>query len=283
MDRRVLHTTSCEDIVESISNICSCSEAAINNYLKHSRPFRNTFATDIKLNPFFTAIGIKFSGNNELFEAIKFDSCIISHLTTRTSPPDESDIYCLIKVLSKSTDISRFLASKGITFKETGQGLITYYNGDIVDWNSFNRIYTARIRKRLRKRGKYIDNCINGFLFNHLFWKDANVEHIKYCPEIVTDICDVLNRQDAIREWGSISKSYALGFMADVNDIIFDKHAQFKMTKSKIYLIYKFVIYYLVQMYHGAWEPRFDNPMIRLKDNSSVGKENIVGFYEIER
>lgn len=283
MDKKVLYTTSTEDIIESISNICGCSEAVIKSYLKRSRPFRNTFAGDIKLNPFFSAIGIQFNGNNDLFEIIKFDSCVVSHLTTRTSPPDKSDIYCLIKALSEDTDISRFLASKGITFKKTGQGLVVYYNNRIVDWNRFDDSAAYRIKKRIRTRGKYIDNCINGFLFNHLIWEDSNVEHIKDCPEIVFDICHVLSRYDIHQEWSNISKTYTLGFLTDVKDIIFDEHTRYKTVKSKIYLIYKYVIYYLVQVYHDAWETRFDNPIIRMKDNSSVIKENIIGFYEVER
>ncbi len=280
--KNILYTTSPEDIIESISNICGCEEAVIKSYLNHSRPFKNIFVGDINLNQFFKAIGVTFTGNNELFERIKIDSCIVSHLTTRISPPDESDIYCLIKVLSKDTDISKFLASKGITFKETGPGLVVYYNNKIVDWNEFIEPAAYRIKKRIRKRGEYIDNCINGFLFNHLIWEDSNVEHIKVCPEIVSDICLTLNRYDILQEWSNISTSYTLGFLADVKDIIFDEHTQCKTLKSKIYLIYKYVIYYLVQVYHGEWNPRFNNPIIRLRDNHFIGRESIVGFYKID-
>ncbi|MCB2292175.1 hypothetical protein LGK95_01315 [Clostridium algoriphilum] len=282
MDKKVLWTTSYEDTIESISYICGCSEESINNYLKYSVPFNNIIVEDIKLSKFFKTIGVKFNCNNDLFEIIKFDRCVISHLTTRTTLPNESDIYCLARALTKTTDISKFLASKGITFKEMAQGLITYHTTEIVDWNSFDSSYTYRIKKRLKVRGKYIDNCINGFLFNHLFWEDSNVEHIKDCPEIVSDICYVLNRQDIVNEWRKISTSYALGFLVDIKDIIFDEHTKFKTIKSKIYLTYKYVIYYLVQVYHDVWNTRFNNPIMRLKDNKSVSKENIVGFYKIE-
>ncbi|MCY6482818.1 hypothetical protein OW763_00400 [Clostridium aestuarii] len=128
------------------------------------------------------------------------------------------------------------------------QGLIAYYNNKIVDWDNFDSSYAYRIKKRLKQRGKYINNCINGFLFNDLFWEDSNVEHIKDCPEIVSDICYVINRQDIINEWRKISTPYALGFLVDIKDIIFDEYTKFKTTKSKKYLICKYVIYYLVQM-----------------------------------
>lgn len=279
----MLYTTSFEDIIESISNICGCSEKAIHNFLKQSRPYRNTAESDINIHRFFRSLGIEFTGNNELFEVIKFDSCVVSHLTTRINPPNESDIYCLIDTLVKPTDISKFLASKSITFKKEKQGLNVYYNGELVDWNNFNCSSSYRARKRLRTQGKYIDNCINGFLFNHLFWEDSNVEHIKYCPEIVIDICDELKRRDIISEWEKISTTYALGFIMDVGDITFDEYTRFKTTKSKIYLIYKFIVYFLVQIYHNEWSARLDNPIIRLKDNKSVSKENIFGYYKIDR
>lgn len=236
MNKKVLYTTSHEDIIESISNICSCGETAINNYLKYSRPFKNICVGDIKLNPFFKAIGVQFKGNNELFNIIKFDSCIISHLTTRISPPHESAIYNLNEVLSEPTDISRFLASKGLTFKKTSQGIVVYYNCEMVDWSSFDSSYASRIKVRLRTSGNHLDNCVNGFLFNHLFWEDSNVEHIKYCPEIITDICQVIHREDIVDEWKDVSTSYALGFLTDINDIIIDKHPRLKTNKSKIYL-----------------------------------------------
>jgi hypothetical protein len=282
VEKKIMYTTSYDDIIESISDICNCSIDSINGYLEHSQPFCNTFVGDIELNPFFKKIGVHFTGNNELYEIIQFHSCVISHLTTRINQPDKSDIYYLVKAFSEPTDISNFLANKGLTFEKTAQGLITYHNDKIVEWNSYDNTAIYRIIKRLRIKGKYIDNCINGFLFNDKIWEDSNVEHIKDCPEIISDICNVLHRQDIINEWENISKTYAIGFFVDVKDIIFDEHTRFNTKKSKMYLIYKYVIYYLVQNYHGLWRPRFDNPIIRLQDNQIVDKNDIFGFYEIE-
>jgi len=52
--------------------------------------------------------------------------------------------------------------------------------------------------------------------------------------------------------------------------------------KSKIYLIYKFIIYYLIQKHYNQWDECHDNVKLRLKDNYSVNKDRIVGFYKIE-
>lgn len=283
MKKKIMYTTSFDNIIKSISDICNCDRNNITTYLKDSESFINQSIEEIKLEPFFKNIGLDFKNKNELYNLIKFDSSIICHLTSRINEPDKSDIYCLTRCFLQSTDISNFLSDNGITFKKNGDSLITYLNNETIDWDNFHDSRANRIKVRLRIRGKYIDNCINGFLFNDYFWQDSNIEHINDCPEIMRDMCTLLHREDVINEWKNISKSYALGFLADIKDIIFDNYTNCNTVKSKIYLTYKFVLYYLIQKYHNKWNPRHDNTIIRLNDNYSVDKENIIGFYEIER
>lgn len=265
-----------------MADICGCTQKSIKNYIKNSQPLINILPENINLVSFFRDIGVKFRRNTELFNKIKFDSCVMCHVTSRTTPPNESDVLYLIKVLSEKTELSTFLESKGITFKETSKGLNAYYNNKLLDWNEYDSSYAARLRGRLKKKGRRIDNCINGFLINDRFWEDSNVTHIKDCPELVSDICHLIKRYDIIREWEETRTPYALGFLGEVKDMIFDNHTRYKTINSKVYFIYKNVIYYLIQDYHGKWNPRFDNLMIRLKDNITVAKENIIGYYKIE-
>lgn len=225
---------------------------------------------------------MKFKSNTELYNKIKFDTCVISHVTSRVTPPDVSDVLYTIKVLAEKTDLSTFLESKSITFKETSKCLNAYYNNEKLDWNKFDTSYAARLRGRLKKKGRHVDNCVNGFLINDRFWEDSNVTHLKSCPEVIQDICYQIKRYDIIREWEETTTPYALGFLADVRDIIFDEYTRYKTMNSKVYFIYKNVIYYLIQDYHGKWNPRFDNLMLRLKDNITVDKEDIIGYYKIE-
>lgn len=282
MNKRILYTSSYEDILESMAELCGCDQESIKNYIKDLQPFKNTSIGDISLVSFFKGIGIKFENNTELYDKIKFDTCVISHVTSRITAPAESDVLYTIKVLTEKTDLSIFLESKGITFKETAKCLDTYYNNEKLDWDTLNTSYAARLRGRLKKKGGRVDNCINGFLINDRFWEDSNVTHLKDCPELIQDICYQIKRYDIIREWGKATVPYALGFMVDVKDIIFDRYARYRTIKSKVYFIYKNIIYYLIQDYHGKWNPRFDNLMIRIKDNITVRKENIIGYYKIE-
>lgn len=282
MDKRILYTSSYSNIIKSMAEICGCTQKVIKNYIQNAQPLKNTLPENINLVSFFRDVGVKFRGNTELFNKVKFDACIMSHVTSRINPPNETDVLYLIKVLSEKTDLNIFLESKGITFKETSKGLNTYYNNEKLDLDKFDNSYAARLSSRLRKKGRRIDNCINGFLINDHFWEDSNVTHLKDCPELVLDICHLIKRHDIIREWEETTTPYALGFLADVKDIIFDYHTRYKTINSKVYFIYKNVIYYLIQYYHDTWNPRFDNLMLRLKDNITVSKENIIGFYKIE-
>ena len=282
MDKKILYTSSYDNIIKSMAEICGCTQKTIKNYIKSSQPLENTFPDSINLVSFFRDIGVKFKGNTELFNKIKFEACVISHITSRIAPPDESDVLYTIKLLSEKTELSTFLESKGITFKETSKGLNAYYNNELLNWDKFDNSYAARLRGRLKKKGQRVDNCINGFLINDHFWKDSNVTHLKDCPELVSDLCYQIKRYDIVREWEETRTPYALGFLVDVKDIIFDESTRYKTIKSKVYFVYKNIIYYLIQDYHNKWDPRFDNLMLRLKDNMTVSKANIIGYYEIE-
>lgn len=282
MQNRVLYTTSNDDIIESIVDIVKCKKELINDYIRSSNINHNTIIDNINLELFFKKIGLDFNGKNELYELIKFDSIIISHLTSRLETPKDKPILNLLDTLTSDTDLSSFLKFKGLIFKEEKNQLNTYYNGNIVNWDLYSNSYASRIKVRFRKKGKYIDNCINGFLFNYFFWKDSDVEHIIKCPEILHDICSVLKREDIIDEWRKSVKTYALGFEASVKDIIIDERCRLKTKRSKIYYIYKQVIYFLCLDYKNLWEDRWDNPIIRLKDNLSLPSANFFGYYEVE-
>lgn len=277
MDKKTLYTSSVADIIKSIANICGATKKDIEKYLENTHPFDNTWAEDINIASFFNGIGIRFDSKAELYTKIKFDTCVMSHVTSRITPPNNTDVLNTIKVLTTETDLSKYLKSYGIIFKESSKCIDVYYNSEKLDVSN-----DAMLRRRLRKEGNWMDNCINGFLINDNFWKDSNVVHLKSCPEIVSVVCCKIKRHDIIREWNEKTTPYALGFLVNLQDIIFDEYTKYKTIKSKVYFTYKNLIYYLVQNYHGEWNPRFNNLIIRLKDNLIVSRENVIGYYEIE-
>ncbi len=137
------------------------------------------------------------------------------------------------------------------------------------------------LKKRLRISGKYKDNCVNGLLINESIWKYADVDHIINYPEFLYDIYKVLRRADVVDIWEDKSKAYVLGYRCNINDVIFDNHRNYKTKKARIYLAYKYFIYYLCLSDKNYWSPRFDNTIISLKDNISVEKEHLICCTEV--
>ena len=280
--KKILDITSKENLIESIAEICDCNKDSILNYIKTASVFTHTPKEEIKLEPFFKALGLKFQNKSELYDLIKFDMITVSHITTRKSTPNNTDIYPVTECLLRKNDLTTCLNNYGLIFKKNGNEVITFFNNKKIEWDNFEHPFSNRISKRLKFKGEYIDNCINGFLINEKIWEDSDVEHIKTCPEILSDICEVLDI-DYIKEiWEGEAVPYVVSFLVNINDIILDSYSKYRTSKSKVYIIYKIILYYLVQSNNNLWYPKFDNEIIRLKDNLSVKKENIIDFFEIE-
>jgi len=118
MEQKILYPTSYDYIIKSISEICNCRDDNIRDYIQNSQIFKNTAIRDVRHKLLFNEIGINFNGHKEMYETIKFDSVVISHLTTIITDPATTDIYYLGKVLTERTDISNFLASNGLFLRE---------------------------------------------------------------------------------------------------------------------------------------------------------------------
>lgn len=290
MADRVLNTMSKENLLESMSKLLNCSETSIEVFAYDLRNInRNTNVDDINLNNFFNFVGIDVSNRNRLFKLVRFDSIIVSHLTSRIENVEfcKEPLLNLFDALSSETQLSKFFKFEGFKFIKKGKKLITIYNGQEIDWEKL-RDYgdinsnIAMIKRRLLG-GRYdADRCVNGFLFNDYIWEDGNVKHIIKCPEIMQDICYVLGRQDIVKKWIEKAKTHVICFKAKIRDIVIDNRTNYRTEKSKVYYFYRQALYYIAMKKWGFWDPRFHNPIIRLKDNLNVSAENIVSCYYIE-
>lgn len=182
-DKIILYTHSVDDIKGCIARICKCNLNDIDNYLSKHKNLIDEDVININLEEFFSSLGVRFANKTNLYEVIKFDKLVISHLSSRQSAPDDKKILCLADVLTIDTELSNFLKENGLKFSKGMYGLDVFYDGDLIDWDSFDKVYKYRIKGRLQKIN--CDNCINGFLFNDEIWKDSDVEHLMNCPEII--------------------------------------------------------------------------------------------------
>jgi len=186
---KVLNTISKEKLIESMSKILNCTNAAIEVFAYDLRNInRNTNVDEINLERFFDFIGLDVSNKKKLFELNRFDSIIVSHLTSRIENIEfcKKPLLNLFDALSSATELSQFLELEGLKFIRKAKKLITIYNGQEVDWGNFrqcgNMTSNAAMLKRRLWGGKYAaDRCVNGFLFNDCIWDDGNVKHITRC------------------------------------------------------------------------------------------------------
>lgn len=278
-----LFTSSSEDLLESLSEILSCGINQILEAISKLTIEFNDGPDDVDLIAFFKYIGLKIKNKELLFQQIAFDSIILSHLSSRISIPNQLPLLNLRDALTKTSDISTLFLKYGVRFEvSNSHKILTFFHDSEVKWDDYSSFRIYRIKNRLLGNNKYLDNCINGFLFNDRIWEDSRVTHLYNFPEILSDISDVLGLHQLVSEWRESAKPYCIGARVNICDVIYDGKNIFTQ-KSKIYFTYKHSLYYLKMMKEGLWCSKSNNPMIRLKDNLNVDSKDVIGFYEIEK
>jgi|GEM_PF-1385007 len=154
-------------------------------------------------------------------------------------------------------------------------------NPPILD--NFPHSKNPRLSFRLRTRPQTTESLYLLILLHpYLSTLDINTT-VSTCPEIIQDICCVLGRQDIVMKWVEKAKPCVICFRGRVADVIIDERTKYRTEKSKVYYFYKQALYYIVMKKWGFWDPRFHNPIIRLKDDLNVSDEDIVACYYIEQ
>lgn len=231
-----------------------------------------------------------FKSETDLYNMIWPDKCTVSHVTTRFSDPRDCDLFCLTHALVRQTELQEFFMDYRITFQEETEGIAVFHNGVNVNWDYYRepnrcsvvQFSAARAKNRFAKQGQFRDNCINGFLFGEQAWCDYNVETLTWCPEILQDLSNVLGIPDMVKDWIKRSKPYLVHFYWEFDDIIFDM-SNVGPGHEKVAHTYQRIIHYLSAKQHDQWNPKSDNAIVRLPDNVSVPKSNMIGCHEISQ
>lgn len=285
---KIINTISAEVIYSSLSQILNVHEAYIQHYIMKNM-FKINKLNDIgeiNVYDFFNAMSNITKIDYKNFENISFDTLTVAHLTTRLNPENikQQPLFNLFEVLVQETDLSVYLKKKGFEFYKDHDGLQTKYMGKIVKWDKYfesNNSHSARMINRRFFGSKVVstDKCVNGFLFNGNIQENRDVDHIYYSPEILQDICNVLNRVDIINYWEANASKYVVIFKADIKNTVFDKKPKLTL-KQKTFRIYRYIIYYLTKSLLNNWSESY-NPMIRLKDNLSVPVNDIFDVIKV--
>ncbi|MCO7126610.1 hypothetical protein NIE88_12630 [Sporolactobacillus shoreicorticis] len=279
---KIINTLSEQTIYKSLCSIFNIDESVMKKYILDNK-FRimNQYSENAKcinLKDFLNTVESKKEPSD------LFDYVTLSHLTTRISNPKNSPLYNLDTSLLKNTDISNFFKKCGILFRSENGKIKVINDGKKVDWNEYEQSGTVQmIKHRLEYLNKYMDRCINGYLFNEKIYHIRDINHLNSCPEIIQNILCALNKNKYIYDWYKNAKPYILTFRANISDIIFDGTGLNYLTKKqKTYRILRCVLFYLSKKYLNRWS-NDDNPMVRLKDKLNVRCEDMVNIQIIEK
>lgn len=277
-DYYILDTTNEETLYTSLSKIFDVERLYLEEYIYEiTLKMQLGEIEHIDFESFINHIKNR-TGRNTI--KCKVDDVLIHHLTARISEPKQTDnLYNLYHSLIQQTDLSEFFRKHEIEFIKSGESLLCYHKGNLVNWEDFESSGTvAMIKRRLNNK----DHCVNGYLLPGTIHKYRNVEHLNLYPEILENIMRVLKTGDYKTEWLNKKKTYCISFKAKLNEVIIDGKDSLN-KKEKLTFIFECVIYYLVSRARNSEIEEDNNPVIRLNDELNVSYENIVTVQEIER
>lgn len=268
----ILDTYNYESIFESILRLFSISNGNLQQYICNKAVKHNNdsiFMYSDERGDFYNWANNNVSNYNKL----SIDFVTIYHFARRLEPLNKlktMPLYNVHELVMGETSFKKFLNSYGITFRKNNNKIVCLYKG-----NEFGLSYRSN---RLND-----DRCINGFLFGGNIFKEGDIRHLKDSPELIIDIQRSLNELkeiDIIQKFKQMSKAYIFKIKVPINELIFDGCGLENECDVEYNLdrIFKCIGSYLV---NDALQNGFSNPIVRLKDNAVVKKDNILEIYEI--
>lgn len=288
---KVLILKDVDSIYKSLSEILEINEITIRRFILRKSMFYRKLE-DVSLEDFFTKVFGNKLEKEDLYNRIKFAYITVSHFASRLNGANDVEnqpLYNLFDALTNDTGISLYMRENGFQFIKENNSILTFYKGEKVNWEDYFRVGVSkeignpqRIQVRLIRGYEGNDKCINGFLFGEYLNRNNYIKMVSLgCPEIISDICGVLNRTDMIKYIKDNSHNYVVTFKEKISNIMFMKDIHLD-NYNKLLKIYKYVIFYLCKNFCNTWYENMDNQMLRLKDELNVPSENIIEAKKVE-
>jgi hypothetical protein len=279
---KLLNTENINNIYDSLSEILEVSKESIRHYIvKNKFDIINSDVNQIDLKKFFRFLQ-KENNREKVIPVI--NSITISHLTTRISEPTKvkSPLYNLFDTLLLDTDLSRFFQDYGIIFKEENNKVVVTCDEKIINWDDYSEPVALMVKRRLEgNKVVVVDKCVNGFLFNGPIYKNGNVNHILYYPEILENILRIVKKHYAVEVWVKKAVPYILTFKVNIKDVVFDSCDKLN-NKQKTFRILKHCLIFLSEKLLNEWD-EYHNPILRLRDNLNVESNKIINIRKVEK
>ncbi|MCP1309251.1 hypothetical protein [Paenibacillus tyrfis] len=280
----ILNTSSPDALYDSLAKIFSAPRHMIEYaVIRNTAAFqRLSSAEEVDLKSIKKTIEDKTGTETIMGD---FDYATVTHLTTRSesSVRNPEPIYNLHDLLLRDTELSMKLRESGITFSKSKNGIDTYLNGELVDWETMiprsNEEPCIRMVMRRLQPNRFFpeaDKCINGFLFGGDIWENSDVRHIVVMPEFAENILRVLSKHKAINDWRATVKPYVITFQVPISGIVFDGSNKLNRRQTQLRLV-RHAFYYLSKIRQDEWDQWY-NPIIRLDDELSVDANQVLSI-----
>lgn len=206
----------------------------------------------------------------------QIDEFLLFHLSRRLHGT-ENDVAGrnLENLLTTRNALSDFLRKYQIEFVKGEQNIITYYNGQEVDWDKCWDGNSSYMKVRLGYFKGREDYCFNGFAFRDLLYKNSYARALSGVPEIIGQLIERLGCKKMGYDFMENSTYYCYEYKVPIERVMFDGHDTYSRSQKQRYIVHC-VLERLLQ-YSGEKDTRYmsdhDNPILRLNDHDILPAE----------
>lgn len=262
-------TDTIEDILASMSELLSCPQQDIEVF---SRGLYDGCEENSVI--YMDRIRDKVKGFIARYDIKEIDMVCMHHLTRRLNDFQEEESICknLHALLISGSTFSTFLASYNISFCYSDGKFHMIYKGQEVPLGGSSPS-SMRLKLRLGQfEGGHRDHCINGFAFADRIEKTGYFSSLSRGPEILSDIAEVINLPEILRDYIRQSSYYRYTFLLPIENPIMDNKPDATVSE-KIMLLLMVCFCRIYDLYsvsnRNSWYDH-DNILMRLSDNTSI-------------
>lgn len=208
------------------------------------------------------------------------DEIYVYHLTRRLNSDDSVSSDNLRSLLLDDSVISAFLKQHGVSFIKL-QHPILCYKGKEVNLNDTFESDACYLRNRLGYNAGRVDYCFNGFAFKDRLMKNSYTRELYDGPEFINVLSRYLKNSQIIKDYFERSKYYCYTYKLKLDEILFDEDELMNDFEKVNYFISKLCYRILENKDESNYFDDFDNPIIRISDESCVSPNAFVEKEEI--
>ena len=178
------------------------------------------------------------------------------HLTRRLNGDDSNACYNLVRLMSQSFAINKFLKKYHFTFEVVNSKVLTYFKDKEI---SNDKIYDFK-------------NHIEGFIFKEHLVKNEYYAMLQEAPEFIVNLAYATLQFEMIEEYINNSEYYCYEYSLPIDMIVFDEEEELSYTKKQQYIIEIVLERLYDYQYERQSSNDIENVLLRVVDQDIPGK-----------